>query len=86
MAMTATEKILARASGNTVVMSSEVVVIEPDVILSHDNTAAIAQIFNQLPHRRIRYPERLAITLDHAVPPPSPKHARNHQAVRRFRS
>ena len=84
MAMTATEKILARASGNTVVMSSEVVVIEPDVILSHDNTAAIAQIFNQLPHRRIRFPERLAITLDHAVPPPSPKHARNHQAVRRF--
>ncbi len=84
MAMTATEKILARASGNTVVMPSEVVVIEPDVILSHDNTAAIAQIFNQLPYRRIRYPERLAITLDHAVPPPSPKHARNHQAVRRF--
>ena len=65
MAMTATEKMLARASGNTVVMPSEVVVIEPDVILSHDNTAAIAQIFNQLPHRRIRYP---GASGDHAGP------------------
>ena len=84
MAMTATEKILARASGNRVVKPGDVVVIEPDVILSHDNSAAIAQLFEQLPHRRIRYPERLAITLDHAVPPPSARHARNHQAVRRF--
>ncbi len=84
MTMTATEKILARASGNSVVKPGEVVVIEPDVILSHDNSAAIAELFEQLPHRRIRYPERLAITLDHAVPPPSARHARNHQAVRRF--
>ena len=84
MAMTATEKHLARASGNGVVKPGDVVVIEPDVILSHDNTAAIAKLFEQLPHRRIRCPERLAITLDHAVPPPSPRHARNHQEVRRF--
>ncbi len=84
MAMTATEKQLARASGNSGVEPGDVVVIEPDLILSHDNSAAIAQLFERLPHRRIRYPERLAITLDHAVPPPSPKHARNHQAVRRF--
>ncbi|MCY4073243.1 MAG: 3-isopropylmalate dehydratase large subunit [Chloroflexi bacterium] len=84
MAMTATEKHLARASGNRVVKPGDVVVIKPDVILSHDNTAAIAQLFEQLPHRRIKYPERLAITLDHAVPPPSARHARNHQAVRRF--
>ena len=84
MAMTATEKLLARASSNDVVMPGDVVVVEPDVILSHDNTAAIAQLFEQLPHGRIKYPDRLAITLDHAVPPPSAKHARNHRAVRRF--
>ncbi len=84
MAMTATEKLLARASGSSAAKPGEVLVIEPDVILSHDNTAAIAQLFEQLPHRRVKYPERLAITLDHAVPPPNPGHARNHQAVRRF--
>ena len=84
MAMTATEKQLARASGNSGVEPGDVVIIEPDLILSHDNSAAIAQLFERLPQRRIKYPERLAITLDHAVPPPRPKHARNHQAVRRF--
>ena len=84
MPQTATEKILARAAGRDSVAPGEIVIIEPDVILSHDNTAAIAEIFARLPHGRVKYPERLAVTLDHAVPPPSAKHARNHQQVRRF--
>ena len=83
-AQTLTEKLLARAGGRTTVKPGEIVVIEPDVVLSHDNTAAIAQIFRRLPHKRVRYPERLAITLDHAVPPPSAKHAQNHARVRDF--
>ena len=62
----------------------EVVIIEPDVVLSHDNTAAIATIFDQLPHKRVKYPDRLAITLDHAAPPPTPKHAQNHSEIREF--
>lgn len=81
---TLTEKLLARAGGRTAVKPGEIVVIEPDVVLSHDNTAAIAEIFERLPHREVKYPERLAITLDHAVPPPSAKHARNHARVRDF--
>jgi 3-isopropylmalate dehydratase large subunit len=32
----------------------------------------------------VKYPERLAITLDHAVPPPTPKHAQNHAQIRAF--
>ena len=83
-AQTLTEKLLAGASGRAKVKPGEIVVIEPDVVLSHDNTAAIAEIFRQLPQRRVKYPERLAITLDHAVPPPSAKHAQNHQHVRDF--
>lgn len=81
---TLTEKILARAAGKKRVVPGEIVVIEPDVALSHDNSAAIAQIFAQLPHKRVKYPERLAITLDHAVPPPTPKHAQNHAEIREF--
>ena len=84
MTGTATEKILARAAGMKSVAPGDIVIIEPDVILSHDNTAAIAEIFAQLPHGRVKYPDRLAITLDHAVPPPSAKHAQNHQQVRQF--
>lgn len=82
--MTFTEKILAQKTGKPHLQAGEIVTVEPDIVLSHDNTAAIAQIFAQLPHGRIKYPERLAITLDHAAPPPTPKHAENHAAVRRF--
>lgn len=84
MGMTLTEKILARASGRAAIQANDVVVIEPDVVLSHDNTAAIASIFEQLPYSRVKYPQRLAITLDHAVPPPTPKHAQNHAKIRAF--
>lgn len=81
---TLTEKLLARASRRAAVKPGEIVVIEPDVVLSHDNSAAIAAIFQQLPHGRVKHPERLAITLDHAVPPPTAKHARNHARIRQF--
>ncbi len=78
------EKILARNAGRDSVQPGEVLDISPDVVLSHDNTAAISKIFAELPHKKVKYPERLAITLDHAVPPPTPVHAQNHATVRRF--
>lgn len=84
MGATFAEKILARAAGRDQVQPGEVLDIEPDVVMSHDNTAAIYKIFSELPHGRIKYPERLAITLDHAVPPPTPKHAQNHAEIRKF--
>ena len=84
MAQTLTEKLLAKASERESVQPGEHVIVEPDVVLSHDNSAAIANIFRQLPHGKVRFPERLAITLDHAVPPPTPKHAQNHAQIRDF--
>lgn len=84
MSMTLTEKVLLRASGKTSIAPNDIIIIEPDVVLSHDNTAPISGIFEQLPHQHVKYPERLAITLDHAVPPPTPKHAQNHAKIREF--
>ncbi len=84
MAATFSEKVLARNAGRAAVRPGEVLDITPEVILSHDNSAAIIRIFSELPHRRVRHPERLAITLDHAVPPPTPQHAHNHAEIRRF--
>jgi 3-isopropylmalate/(R)-2-methylmalate dehydratase large subunit len=81
---TFTEKLLARKAGRDRVQPGDVLDIGPDVVLSHDNTAAIARIFAQLPHQRVKYPDRLAITLDHAAPPPTPRHAKNHDEVRQF--
>jgi 3-isopropylmalate/(R)-2-methylmalate dehydratase large subunit len=84
MAHTFAEKILAKNAGLPEVRPGQVLDATPDVALSHDNTAAISRIFYSLGIERVKYPERLAITLDHAAPPPTTQHAQNHADVRRF--
>lgn len=84
MGHTFVEKILAKNAGLPEVTPGQVLNATPDVALSHDNTAAIAKTFYSLGLERVKYPERLAITLDHAAPPPTTQHAQNHADVRRF--
>jgi 3-isopropylmalate/(R)-2-methylmalate dehydratase large subunit len=78
------EKALARASNQADVTAGQIVDAAPDRVLSHDNTAAIYRLFKQLGVERVKHPERLLITLDHAVPAPTTQHAQNHAEVRRF--
>lgn len=84
MGHTFAEKALARAGGLEECVTGQVVDVRPDVVLSHDNTAAIAAIFRQIGLEKVADPDQLAITLDHAVPAPTPQHARNHAEVRLF--
>ena len=84
MGCTFAQKALARAAGLPHVEVGQIVDARPDVVLSHDNTAAIARLFASLGIERVRHPEKLAIALDHAVPPPTAEHAANHAEVRRF--
>ena len=62
----------------------QVVDARPDVVLSHDNTAAIREIWLEFGQPRVLIPDRMAITLDHAVPAPTTKHAQNHAEIRAF--
>ena len=78
------QKALARAAGLDFVDVGQVVDARPDVVLSHDNTAAIRRIWQQFGQERVAIPERMAITLDHAVPAPTPRHAQNHAEIREF--
>ncbi|MEJ5249572.1 MAG: 3-isopropylmalate dehydratase large subunit [Caldilinea sp.] len=78
------QKALARAAGMKTVEIGQVVDARPDVVLSHDNTAAIRRIWLQFGQERVVIPERIAITLDHAVPAPTTKHAQNHAEIRQF--
>jgi 3-isopropylmalate/(R)-2-methylmalate dehydratase large subunit len=79
------EKALARAAGAADARAGEILVARPDRILTHDNTAAIAQIFHkELGAQKVHDPSRLIIVLDHASPPPTPKHAQNHAEARAF--
>ncbi len=84
MRSTFAQKALARAAGLDDVEVGQIIDARPDVVLSHDNTAAIARLFAGLGSGRVAHPERLAIALDHAVPAPTAEHARNHAEVRRF--
>ena len=84
MGKTFAEKALARAAGLAETTAGQIVDARPDIILSHDNTAPIARIFRTIGVEKVAHPERLAITLDHAVPAPTPVHAKNHAEVRAF--
>ena len=84
MPHTFVEKILAQNAGLPDVTPGQIITATPDVALSHDNTAAISKIFATLGVGRVKHPERLAITLDHASPPPTTQHAQNHADTRRF--
>jgi 3-isopropylmalate/(R)-2-methylmalate dehydratase large subunit len=84
MGYTFAEKALARAAGLATAATGQIVDARPDVALSHDNTAAIAQLFRSLGYARVLHPDRLAIFLDHAVPAPNAEHAANHREIRQF--
>jgi len=84
MGYTFAEKALACAAGLGCAVAGQIVDARPDVAMSHDNTAAIAELFRSLGYGRVLHPERLAIALDHAVPPPTVEHARNHREIRQF--
>jgi 3-isopropylmalate/(R)-2-methylmalate dehydratase large subunit len=83
-AQTFAQKALARAAGLASVAAGQVVDARPDIVLSHDNTAAIRRIWQEFGQERVLIPERIAITLDHAVPAPTTRHAQNHAEIRRF--
>ncbi len=83
MGKTFSEKILGQKAGKAVV-PGEIVEVEPDVAMSHDNTAAIAETFKSIGTDRVYAPDKHVIVLDHCIPPANEKFAKNHQDIRRF--
>ena len=84
MGQTFVEKILARKAGLDTVEPGQIVTVQPDKLLTHDNTAAIAKIFREIGMERVARPEISVIVLDHVVPAATEGHARNHQQIRSF--
>ncbi|MCH7495057.1 MAG: 3-isopropylmalate dehydratase large subunit [Candidatus Marinimicrobia bacterium] len=83
MGQTFAEKILSKYSGRTVV-PGEIVDIKPDIAMSHDNTAAISGIFEQLGVDTLDDPDRHVVVLDHCTPPANEIFAMNHKITRAF--
>jgi len=84
MPFTFAEKILAKKARLSKTVPGQIVQITPDVILSHDNTAPIYGLFQQMGGVKVYDPDMHAVILDHATPAPSTKHAENHRIIREF--
>jgi len=84
MGKTFAEKILALKSGKKSVVTGEIVTVSPDIVMSHDNTAAIAKKFKQIGIDKVKHPEKIVIPLDHCVPAATEKYAANHKEIREF--
>jgi 3-isopropylmalate/(R)-2-methylmalate dehydratase large subunit len=83
MPQTFAEKIFSNKAGRPVA-AGEIVVLEPDRLLSHDNTASIARTFAKMGAARVVGPEKAVVVLDHCVPAATEKYAQNHLEIRKF--
>jgi 3-isopropylmalate/(R)-2-methylmalate dehydratase large subunit len=77
MGKTFVEKILKAPKGS-------IVFVQPDIILSHDNTASIEKTFAKMGGTKLANPDQLMVVLDHNAPPTNPKLANDHQQIRNF--
>ncbi|NPD87212.1 MAG: 3-isopropylmalate dehydratase large subunit [Asgard group archaeon] len=64
------------------VSAGDIIFAEPDLILSHDNSASIYKTFQKMGGTKIKYPDRLVIVLDHDSPPTSVTIANDHKIIR----
>lgn len=71
------EKVLNASAGS-------IVVREPDLILSHDDSARIKKLFGQIGGRKILYPERLAVVLDRKMTGTTEELIRDYNSIHHF--
>ncbi len=85
MGMTFAEKVLARKAGLERTVPSQIVIVRPDHLLTHDNTSAIIEkIGADLDEFGLASPTLPVIVLDHVIPAANEKTALGHRKVREF--
>jgi 3-isopropylmalate/(R)-2-methylmalate dehydratase large subunit len=84
MGLTFAEKLLAMKAGKNETVPGEIVEVTPDVCMTHDNTAYIAQTLKKIGVEKVWNPAIHVITLDHCVPAANEKFANNHKQARDF--
>src|SRR2546422_683701 len=81
---TMSEKILARASHVESVRPGQIVDGDVDLLYMHEMLALALLPFNEFGTMKVWDPEKIVVTLDHWVPPPTPEIAKMHQTIRDF--
>ncbi len=83
-AKTFAQKALERAAGNSSLVVGAIVEVEPDLYMSHTASWRCIKTFEKLPGASIRYPERIAMVMDHISPAPTAQVAGYHRLCREF--
>lgn len=78
------QKLLAKKAGKAQVQVGEIVNVEPDLAMSHDNAGLVIKQFRQIGQDSVWNPERIIIPLDHRAPAESEKTATAHKSIREF--
>ncbi|MBC8277388.1 MAG: 3-isopropylmalate dehydratase large subunit [FCB group bacterium] len=84
MPSTIAEKLLALKAGKSVTVPGEIVFVEPDLAMSHDNAGLVIKQFRQIGVEKVWNPGKIVIPLDHRAPAESEKTAIAHKSIREF--
>ena len=86
MGSTIAEKILARASGASLVRAGDEIKAKPDFVIAYDFPGYTDVIFRQMEEEfgisKVAEPERFALFIDHMVPAVTPKEEDLHKVTR----
>lgn len=77
MGKTFVEKVLDAPCG-------AIVFRQPDIVLTHDNTASIKNTFKKMGGEKVFNPDQLLVVLDHNAPPTDAKLATQYKTIREF--
>jgi homoaconitate hydratase family protein len=78
------QKALERASGVAALQAGDIVDAEPDLYMSHTASWRCIKTLERLPGAQIRYPERVAMVMDHLSPARTSKTAGHQRLCREF--
>ena len=84
MPATIAEKILGQKAGERKVVPDEIVSVEPDLVMSHDNAGLVIKQFRRIGVERVWNADKIVIPLDHRAPAESEKTAAAHLSIREF--
>ncbi|MDH4222209.1 MAG: 3-isopropylmalate dehydratase large subunit [candidate division Zixibacteria bacterium] len=78
------QKGLALKAGEKEIQTGEIVYVEPDLAMSHDNSGLVIKQFREIGVSNVWNPDKIVIPLDHRSPAESEKTAEAHRSIRIF--
>jgi 3-isopropylmalate/(R)-2-methylmalate dehydratase large subunit len=82
--MTMAQKLLAKKVSKAQTVVGEIVNVEPDLAMSHDNAGLVIKQFRQIGQPKVWNSDKIVIPLDHRAPAESEKTASAHKSIREF--